>query len=76
MELVFMLFLNMESFIITPKNKKEAKILANMFDKMKINVKVLTDEEKEDLGLAIMMKAADRKEKVSTAGIVEALKIS
>ena len=66
----------MESFIITPKNKKEAKILANMFDKMKINVKVLTDEEKEDLGLAIMMKAADRKEKVSTAGIVEALKIS
>lgn len=76
MGLVLLLFLTMETFIITPKNKAEAKTLADIFDKMKINVKVLTDEEKEDIGLGMMMKEADRKKKVSKSDIMKALKTS
>lgn len=64
----------METFIITPKSRAEAKILTDVLDKLKIAVKVLTDEEKEDLGLAIMIKEADRSKKVSKAEIMKALK--
>lgn len=55
----------MESFVIKPKNKTEFLLLAELFKKMKIENKVLTDEEQEDFGLLKLMKEADRTEKVS-----------
>lgn len=66
----------METFIITPKSREEAKILTDVLHKLKITVKVLTDEEKEDMGLGMMMKEADRSKKVSRAAIMKALKTS
>lgn len=66
----------METFIVTPKTKAEAKLLKDIFEKMKIPAKVLSDEEKEDLGLAMMMKEADRSSKVSRDTIMKSLKAS
>jgi hypothetical protein len=53
----------MESIVISPKTKDEAKIITDLLEKMNISSKVITDEEKEDLGLLMMMKEADRSEK-------------
>ncbi len=63
----------MNSIIITPRNKSEEKLLADLFRKMGIGTKVLSAEEKEDMGLARLMAQADRKQKVSRDTIVKKL---
>ena len=55
----------METFIVTPKTKTEAKLLKDIFDKMNITAKMLSEEEQEYMCLAIMMKEVDRSSKVS-----------
>lgn len=65
----FFLFLDMETFIVTPKTKAEVKMLTDVLYKMKIASRVLTDKEKEDTGLATIMKEVDRSKKVSKATI-------
>ena len=64
----------METFIVTPKTKAEAKLLKDIFDKMKITAKMLSDEEQEDMGLDIMMKEVERSSKVSRDVIMKTLK--
>jgi hypothetical protein len=50
----------MGTITIKPKNVAEFKLLLAMFEKMKIKVNLnLTDEEKEDLGMAILMEEVD-----------------
>jgi hypothetical protein len=63
----------MESIVINPKTKGEAKIITDLLEKMNISLKVITDEEKEDLGLLMMMKEADRSEKVSREEVMKKL---
>jgi hypothetical protein len=63
----------MESIVISPKTKDEAKIITDLLEKMNISSKVITDEEKEDLGLLMMMKEADRSEKVSREEVMKKL---
>lgn len=65
---------DMESIIITPKNKAEFKLFTDLFEKMNAKIKVLSDEQKEDMGLAMLMKEADRKVKVSKETILKKLK--
>ena len=55
----------MESFVVKPKNKTEFQLLFEMFKKMNIQNKILSEEEQEDIGLLKLMKEADRTEKVS-----------
>jgi hypothetical protein len=55
----------MESIIISPKNRNESKLITDMLERMKIESKTLTDEEKEYIGLAMMMTEVDRNDKVS-----------
>ena len=55
----------MESIVIRPKTRDEAKLITDLLEKMNISLKVITDEEKEDMGLLMMMKEIDRGEKVS-----------
>jgi len=55
----------MESIIINPKNRDEARIITDILDKMKIESKIVTEEEKEDIGLSLMMKEVDWNDKVS-----------
>ena len=55
----------MESIIISPKNRDEAKIITDILERMKIESMIITDEEKEDIGLSMMMKEVDWNDKVS-----------
>ncbi len=64
----------MESIIINPKDKAEFKLLTLLFSKMNISSKLITKEDQEDLGLAILMKEADRTQKVSKETIMETLR--
>lgn len=63
----------MDSIIITPKNQKEYQFINELLQKMKLNFKTISDEEKEDLGLAVLMKSADRKKKVSRKTVMNKL---
>ena len=63
----------MESVIITPRNKKELEFVSDLLNKLGINSKKLSIEEKEDLGLALSMREADRTKKVSETVIMKKL---
>lgn len=72
--IILSLFLDMESIIINPKNKAEFELLTQLLSRMKITAKVVSEEDKEDLGLAVLMRKADRTQKVSKETIMETLK--
>jgi len=59
--------------VISPKTKGEAKIITDLLERMNISSKIITDEEKEDFGLLMMMKEADRSEKVSREEVMKKL---
>lgn len=63
----------MNSIVITPRNKSEEKLLSELFKNMGIGTRVLTVEEKEEMGLARLMARADRKQKVSRETIIKKL---
>ena len=63
----------MESIIISPKTQDEVKIIQELLDKMNISSTIITDEEKEDMGLLAMMKEVDRNDKVSRDAIMKKL---
>jgi len=63
----------MESIVINPKSKDEAKFIADLLQRMNISSKIITEEEKEDIGLLMMMKEADRNEKVSREEVMKKL---
>ncbi len=55
----------METLLIRTKNKTELQLIFDLLKKMRIETKVISTEEQEDLGLIKMMKEADRTQKVS-----------
>lgn len=63
----------MESLIVTPRNKTEFQLIFDLLEKMRIANKVLSDEEKEELGLIHLMKQTDRFQKVSHEGVMAKL---
>lgn len=63
----------MESIVINPKTKDEAKFITDLLAKMNIASKVITEEEKEDMGLLAMMKEVDRSDKVSYEEVIKKL---
>lgn len=64
----------MKSILINPKDEEEFELISNLLIKMNIPANVLSNEEKEDLGLGILMKEADRTQKVSRESILEKIK--
>lgn len=50
----------MESLVVTPKNSTELKFLAELLNKMALKTVKLSDEVKENMGLAYLMSQADR----------------
>jgi len=64
----------MFSLIISPKNAKELQFVRELLGKMKIRTKLLTTEEKEDLGLSAVMSKVDRNKKVSRGAIIKKVK--
>lgn len=63
----------MESIVINLRTKDEVKIVTELLKRMNISSKVITDEEKEDMGLLMMMKETDRNEKVSREEVMKKL---
>ena len=63
----------MESIIISPRTQDEIKIIQELLDKLNISSTIITDEEKEDMGLLAMMKEVDRNDKVSRDAIMKKL---
>lgn len=63
----------MESIVINPKSKDEAKFITDLLQRMNISSKVITEDEKEDFGLLMMMKEVDRNEKVSREEVMKKL---
>ena len=55
----------MESIVITPKSKEEAKAINEVLLKMNIASKRFSDDDLEDMGLLAMMKEVDLDDKVS-----------
>ena len=64
----------MSSIIISPKNAKELEFVRELLDKMKIRNKLLTEEEREDLGMSVLMSKVDRRRKVSRDVVMKKLK--
>jgi hypothetical protein len=63
----------MESIVISPKTRDEAKLITDLLEKMNISSKVITEEEKEDMGLLTMILEDDRSEKVSYEEVLKVL---
>ncbi len=63
----------MNTIIVQPKTKAEMQLVSEVLKKMRIASKILSPEEREDLGLEMLMKQANRSEKVSKSKIMAKL---
>jgi len=63
----------MESIVVNPKTKDEARFITNLLKRMNISSKIITEEEKGDIGLLMIMKGARRNEKVSREEVMKKL---
>ncbi|MBN2778623.1 MAG: hypothetical protein JXR36_13335 [Bacteroidales bacterium] len=63
----------MATILIDIKDNAELKLLSEMLKKMRISIKILTQEERENLGLLKLMKDADRTKKVSREKVMSKL---
>jgi hypothetical protein len=65
----------MGTITIEPKNSAEFQLLTSMLKKMKIKMKLnLTDEEKEDLGMTVLMSEVDWTDSISGEEMIKKLK--
>ncbi len=63
----------MEVAIVQSEDKANLELLAELARKMGIQFKVLTEDQKEDMGMGLLMKEADRSQKVSEEEIMRKL---
>ena len=63
----------MEALIVSFKDKTELKLVSDLLKKMKIEAKVLSEEEREDMGMTQLMRKVDRTQKVSRTQVMAKL---
>lgn len=63
----------MKSIVITPKNARELKFVSELLYKLGISSRVLSEEEKEDIGMSLLLDEVDRTSKVSRVTIMKKL---
>ena len=63
----------MKSIVITPKDSKELELIAELLKKMGISSTILSEEEKVDAGLLLLMKEADKTRTVSRKELMDKL---
>lgn len=63
----------MDSILVNPKNEKELNFLIELLGKLGTKYKMLTSEEKEDLGLSHLMVKVDRKKEVPKEEVLKKL---
>lgn len=64
----------MKTIIISPKNKSELDLLSKLLKKLNIDASYMSEEEKEEIGLKMLMREANRKKTVSKSHIIKKLK--
>lgn len=64
----------MDTLIVSPKTIEDLKILTDLLNRLGISVLRLSEEEKEDLGLAILMQDANREEKVTRDEVMKKIR--
>ncbi len=63
----------MTSLLVSPSSPAELKLVTALLKKMNTATKTLSDEEKEDLGLAMLLREAADAPKVSRAAVMRKL---
>jgi hypothetical protein len=63
----------MESILIEPKTKDGIKLLNKLADKLGYKSRIISDEEKEDFGLAFAIKKFHKRDYVSEESVMKAL---
>lgn len=63
----------MSSIVVNPKSQQELQFLSELLKKLGVDSKVLSDEDSEDLGLALLMKDVDRSDIVSEDDVMKKL---
>ena len=63
----------MQSLLITPKDEAEFGLLSALLERMHIAATVIADDDKEDIGMDILIQEADRSQSVSRESIFKAL---
>ncbi len=56
---------------VNPKNTEELQFISELLQKLEVDAKVLSDEDTEDVGLAIVMKDVDRSDVASEDEVME-----
>ncbi|MEI6815160.1 MAG: hypothetical protein WCL14_01020 [Bacteroidota bacterium] len=64
----------MSTLIINSENKDDLKLFKELAKRLGLSSKILTEEEKEDHALLLMMNEADLSKKVSEASILKKLR--
>ena len=63
----------MKSIVISPRSKSEFEFVAKLVKKLGLSSRTLSDQEKEDAGLVLLMKEVDRKTKVHRSTVIKNL---
>jgi hypothetical protein len=64
----------MSTLIINSENKEDLKLFKELAKRLGLSTKIITEEEKEDFGLLLMMKEVDLSKKVSEKSILKKLR--
>ena len=65
----------MSTIVVHPKDKNEFLFVTQLLEKLGIDVKILSDEDKEDIALSLMMAEVDQEDRVSEEEVLKKLKI-
>jgi hypothetical protein len=65
---------NQGALLIRPKNAEEAELLQSLVDRMGMKSHRLSEDDVLDMGLAVLMRKADRTKKVSEETVMKLLR--
>ena len=65
---------NQGALLIRPKNAEEAELLQRLVDRMGMKSHRLSEDDVLDMGLAVLMRKADRTKKVSEVTVMKLLR--
>lgn len=63
----------MAALVVQTKDRSEMKLVMDVLKKMRIRARVLTESEKEDYALGLLIEQTDRSKKVSRSTVMKKL---
>ncbi len=63
----------MQSLLITPKDDAELELLSALLSRLNIETTVISEEDQEDMGMAMLLREVDRTQQVSRESVFKAL---